>query len=203
MRGLLSHLVFALAVVVWIPAAHAQDQPAPLGTTMPLADVAFPLANGTSSTLAALQGSNGTVLIFWSNKCPWVDRYEGRLQELARTYGGEGFSFVLVNANDAAAFPDEGAAASASVAERMGDSVYMLDADGRLARALGASRTPHVFVFDGDAVLVYEGSIDDSPGDPGNVTQRYLDQALTAVAAGNPVGVGKTKAFGCTLKPKQ
>lgn len=202
MRGLLSFLSIALAVVLWSPAAQAQDQPAPLGTTMPLADTAFPLAGGDSNTLASLQGSTGTVLVFWSNKCPWIDRYESRLQDLIQTYGN-GFSFVLVNANDPSAFPDESADASAAVAERMGESVYVLDADGQLARALGASRTPHAFVFNGDAVLVYEGSIDDSPGDPGNVTERYLDQALSAVAAGNPVEVGKTKAFGCTLKPRQ
>jgi hypothetical protein len=75
-----------------------------------------------------------------------------------------------------------------------------MDAGSQFANALGASRTPHVFVFDANKALVYVGTIDDSPGDPGNVQKTYLKDALNELVAGSSIAVPKTKAFGCTIK---
>jgi hypothetical protein len=77
---------------------------------------------------------------------------------------------------------------------------YVVDGGAAFAKALGASRTPHAFVFDSNNALIYVGTIDDSPGDPGNVKKTYLSDALTAMVGGSAIGVPKTEAFGCTIK---
>lgn len=160
-------------------------------------DQTLPRAGGGQGSLADLAGSTGTVVLFWSNQCPWVDKYEDRVLALYDQYSGQGISFVLVNSNDPSAFPRESAQASA---ERGYTMPYLMDARSALARAFGASRAPHVFVFDADRSLVYVGTIDDSPGDPGNVQNTYLADALGALVGGGQIPVAKTKAFGCTIK---
>ena len=67
-------------------------------------------------------------------------------------------------------------------------------------RCIGALKTPHVYLFDGDMNLVYRGSIDDNVSDAEAVSERYVQDAIQAVANGKPVGVAETKAIGCSIK---
>ncbi len=175
------------------------------GATMPMADDALSNVKGGQATLTELGGERGTLVVFWSNQCPWVERYEARLLDVAEAFSDQGISFVLVNSNDADAYPQEAASESASRYDEMGypsNVAYLADPSSELARAFGAERTPHLFLFDADRVLLYAGAIDDSPGDPDNVEERYLRNALDAVVGGSDVAVPQSKAFGCTIKFK-
>lgn len=184
--------------------APAAAQELPLGSALPAADGSFANVQGGQTSLGALTGDQGTVVVFWSNQCPWVERYQGRLATLAQEFGSRGFSFVLVNSNDASAYPQEAAAAGAErfrSAGFPGAVAYLSDPTSQLAGAFGAERTPHVYVFDGNQALVYVGTIDDSPGDPSSVSGEFLRDALSSVAGGSNIAVPRTKAFGCTIKP--
>jgi len=157
--------------------------------------------DGSTVPLSAVAGETGTVLLFWSNQCPWVDRYEERVMDLVERFQSQTIQFVLVNANDASAFPQESLDASQERANERGyQAVYVRDPGSSLARALGATRTPHAFVFDADETLVYTGTIDDSPSGTDGVTKTYLADALEALTGGGDVPVPRTKAFGCTIK---
>lgn len=180
--------------------AVAQPEELPLGSALPSVEGPLQRVHDGTASVADLTGAQGTVFLFWSNQCPWVDKYAGRVQDLIGTFTGQGIQFVLVNANDASAFPKESLDASQAVASDYPQATYVKDANAALARALGASRTPHAFVFDAQNTLVYAGTIDDSPGDPGAVSTSYLNDALSAVVAGNDVPVADTKAFGCMIK---
>lgn len=197
-RSVLLGLALALALTgaALAQPATAQPAPAPLGTALPADAQLTRVADGQAVPLGDLTGTTATVVVFWSNQCLWVDKYAGRLDALAGDFAGA--AFVLANANDASAFPKESLEASREAAPGFG--TYVRDDGAALAQRLGATRTPHVFVFDASGTLVYTGSIDDSPGDPGNVSQTYLRDALAALAAGAEVPVGQTKAFGCMLK---
>lgn len=205
MKHLIRTLKWTLtAGLLVVGTAHAQSpEEIPLGSEMPAAAVQLSRAGGGQATLGSLQGSAATVVLFWSNQCPWVEKYQGRVAELASAYGDRGVRFVLINSNDPAAYPQEAASASAESFGAAGfpsSVTYLNDPSAAVAGAFGAERTPHVFVFDGDASLVYVGTIDDSPGDPSNVGEQYLEDALAAVVGGSGVPVPKTKAFGCTIK---
>lgn len=186
-----------LGVLLWPAASQAQDLP--LGSPMP--SMQAQVVGGGSTTLAQQAGSNGTAVLFWSNQCPWVDKYESRVQQLSEQYSGQGIAFVLINANDPEAFPQEAASASQERASRYGSMTYLRDQGSAGAKMFGSQlRTPHVFVFDGSNSLVYVGAIDDSPGDPANVKDPYLKNALEALVAGQDVPTAQTKAFGCAAK---
>lgn len=176
----------------------------PAQAQLPLADRPMPSTDGQQVTLAQLRGTRGLVIVFWSNRCPWVDRYEARLKELAEAYEARGVPFVLVNANDPEAFPQESLEASRQQAQRKGYPMpYLKDEGAALARALGASRTPEVFAFDARNRLVYRGAIDDSPGDASNVQQAYLKAALEALLQGRAPETTETGAFGCLIRLPQ
>lgn len=179
----------------------AFGQELPLGSKLPMPNQSMPDAVGAQGNLEGVKGEAGTVVIFWSNQCPWVDRYEERVKELAGEYEAKGFGFALINANDPAAFPQEAPEENQRRARSRGyEMSYFADEGSQLARAFGAERTPQVYVFDQSNNLVYAGSIDDSPSDPRSVQETYLKNALDAVLAGENVEPAQTKAFGCTIK---
>lgn len=198
-------MIALLCLLLLTPLVGAAQTPElPLGSRLPMADSPFLKVGGAKVPLGSLAGEKGTVLVFWSNQCPWVDKYQDRITALAGQFKGQGVQFILLNANDASSFPKETVAESSQVLEGLGsDVVYLIDEGSLLAQAVGASRTPHVYAFDGDLALSYLGTIDDSPGDPGGVKNPYLLQALTSVLAGQAPAVPKTKAFGCMIKFKK
>ena len=191
-------VLLSVLLLFAVPAA-AQPEPMPLGSTMPSATLQR--VDGTAVQLSNVAGQTGTVLLFWSNQCPWVDRYEDRVMDLVVRFQPQSVQFLLVNSNDASAFPQESLDASRDRANERGyQALYVRDNGSSLARALGATRTPHAFVFDADQTLIYTGTIDDSPSGPQGVTKTYLADVLAAVTSGGEVPVPRTKAFGCTIK---
>ena len=196
---LLRSVLAALALVALAPMASAQLVP---GDALPSADVTFETADGARLRLADTAGEGGLVVLFWSNACPWADKYAARVASLVEGYLPAGIGMVLVNANDAVANERENAAASRQKAADAGLSVpYVLDTTGDLARAFGARNAPQAFFFGPARTLLYLGAIDDSPADPLRVTTPYLQRAMDQSIAGLPVEVQQTQAFGCTLKP--
>jgi hypothetical protein len=172
-----------------------------LGAEVPLADRVMQNAIGQATSFQQQMGPRGLAVVFWSSACPWVTRNEARLIALANEYIPAGIGFVAINSNDPSAITDENLAAMRAHASREAYAfAYVLDDGSAAARAFGASRTPQVFLFDGDGRLVYEGSIDDSPADARRVESAYFRDALAAVVAGEPVLVERTRPFGCTIK---
>ena len=190
-------LILALPLAL-APSALAQEA-LEIGASLPLPDRAMTLASGGTTTFDAAMGERGLAVVFWSETCPWVEKYTDRIVALGEEYMPAGVGFIAVNANDPVAFPDE----SLDAIQDGGPDVsfpYVIDEGSTAAAAFGATRTPQVFLFDAAGQLVYEGTVDDSPADPGSVSEEYFRDALGEVVAGVPVSVQKTKAFGCTIK---
>lgn len=171
------------------------------GEALPMADDAFDAADGARTSLAASAGEAGLVVVFWSNACPWTDRYAPRLADLAARYTPAGVGFVLVNANDPAQSDRESATASREWAAGAGLVMpYLADPAGGLADAFGVTSAPHAFFFDAALTLRYEGSLDDSPASADRVRVPYLAQAMDQSVAALPIEIQRTQAFGCALK---
>ena len=121
--------------------------------------------------------------MFWSNACPWTDRYAPRLADLVARYGASGMGVALVNAGDPGD-PAETAEASRQYLADAGLAVpYLLDPDGSLAAAFGATNAPHAFFFGPDGALRYDGAIDDSPASAARARTPYLAQAIDQSAS--------------------
>ncbi len=204
-RALLTVLLVSAAL--FGPIAHAQQTSAQQTSsqqarpTIPDAEVVTTERDTVS--IQSLTGESATVLLFWSNQCPWVDRYETRVRDLTEQFAGDGVRFILVNSNDASTYPEESVEKNAERVAFASRSVpYVSDPSGTVAAAVSASRAPHAFVFDhtGGDRLVYQGAVDDSPAAADNVEEAYLHKVLEAILAGVSIPFDETKAFGCTIK---
>lgn len=174
-----------------------------LGSSIPLVDTKMKDVSGKELSLSEVAGENGLVVIFSCNTCPWVVEWEDRYIELANTYAAKGINFIAVNSNEAYRKKGDSYKDMQERAKELGYTFYYaLDEKARLARAFGATRTPHVFAFNADGKLVYRGAIDDNAKQPEKVEEPYLADALDASLAGEAIKVASTKALGCTIKFK-
>jgi peroxiredoxin len=141
--------------------------------------------------------------VVWScNHCPYVQAWEGRMIELQREYADRGFRLVAVNSNDAENYPEDSFDAMKARALAQGFNFdYLYDEDQSVLNAYGAERTPEVFLFDAERRLVYHGAIDDSR-EEGDVTERYLRDAIEATLAGEEPPLKETPPVGCSVKRK-
>jgi peroxiredoxin len=134
------------------------------------------------------------------NHCPYVQAWEGRLSAIASDYADRGVRVVAVNSNDVVSHAEDSFEEMQKRSREQGFTFeYLYDEPQAVAQALGAERTPEVFVYDRDRRLRYHGAIDDNRDETG-VSQQYLRDALDAVLAGSDPAVAETPPVGCTVK---
>lgn len=160
---------------------------------------------GTDAKRQGLADFAGKVVcvVFTCNHCPYAQAYEGRLNALQSEFGPRGFQLLAINSNDAVDYPEDGFEAMRTRAQEKGFKFpYLHDESQAVAKAYGAVRTPHVFLFDQALRLAYVGRIDDSWNAPEKVTRRELAEAVADLLDGKPVRTPETFAVGCTIKWK-
>jgi len=169
-----------------------------LGAEAPQFDL--PGVDGQSHSLDSYADANVLVLVQSCNHCPYVQAWEGRLSAIASDYADRGVRVVAVNSNDAVSHPEDSFEEMQKRSREQGFTFeYLYDEPQAVAQALGAERTPEVFVYDRDRQLRYHGAIDDNRDETG-VAQQYLRDALDALLAGSDPAVAETPAVGCTVK---
>lgn len=184
-----------LGVVASAAAAIELGDPAP-ATTVKMKDV-----SGRMLSIADVQGTKGTMVMFSCNACPWVKAWETRIAELGNKAPEMGIGVIVINPNDPAKVAEDSYEVMQERAKERGFKFpYVVDDTSGVAKAFGATRTPEVFLFDAAGKLVYHGAIDDNAREPEKVEKRYLADAMQAVVAGTPVPVAASKALGCTIK---
>ncbi|MGB3722619.1 MAG: redoxin domain-containing protein [Pacificimonas sp.] len=163
-------------------------------------------ASGETVKLSDYRGK--TVVLEWTNKgCPYVAKHykSGNMQSLQADAAKDGVVWLTVNSGAAGKQGHVDAkGANAEMAEyETTQTAYLLDLDGKVGKAYGASATPHMYVVDGKGVLRYMGAIDDKPtSKPEDVkgATNYVAAALDAVAAGEAPSPAATRAYGCSVK---
>jgi hypothetical protein len=130
---------------------------------------------------------------------------EDRLIAVAREYAARGVGMAAINSNDSVKYPDDSfEEMKKRAAEKNFPFPYLRDESQDVARAYGATHTPHLFVFDRGLNLAYTGSVDDDNNYKARKTPEklYLRDALDSLIAGKMVRVPETHAIGCTIKWK-
>ena len=174
-----------------------------IGSTMPLKDLELADISGKNITLATAKGDAGTLVVFSCNTCPWVIRWEDRYVSLANTYAQKGIGMIAVNSNAARFGSEDSLEEMLEHAKNNGYNFpYAQDPESELASAFGATKTPHIYLFNGDDKLVYRGAIDDNAKNAKKVDEPFLANAIDALLAGNPINPQTTKALGCSIKFK-
>ena len=167
----------------------------------PAPKFALPGTDGRTWTLADFDDRKLLLVTFWCNHCPYVLAWESRALELGKRYGPKGVGFVLINSNDAAAYPtDDFEAMVERAREQRYPFPYLRDETQEVARAYGALVTPHPMLFDKDRRLLFQGRIDDSHDHPERVRERFVERAIEQALAGRPVQPSALAVLGCTVK---
>ena len=164
-------------------------------------EFALPGVEGRTWKLSDFADRELLVVAFWCNHCPYVQAWEGRMIDLGRRYGSKGVGFVLINSNDAQAYPSDGFEAMVARAREKGYPFpYLRDESQEVAHAYGALVTPHPMLFDRERRLLFQGRIDDSHDHPDRIRERYLERAIEQAMNGGPVRPSSLPVAGCTIK---
>jgi len=163
---------------------------------------------GKLISLSGIQGNKGAIIVFTCNHCPFSNIYEDRIIAIHKKFSALGYPVVAVNPSDAKQIPEESFKQMKKRAkEKSYPFVYLQDESQEIAKAYGATRTPHVFIVqketDGTYLLRYIGAIDNNADDPAAADKKYVENAVNELLLGNTVSLTITKAIGCSIKWKK
>lgn len=164
-------------------------------------DFKLPATDGKIYTLDDFSTDRVMVVFFTCNHCPFVIGSDEVTRATAERYRDKGVAFIGINSNSENTYREDD---FPHMVKRMEENrfswVYAHDRSQEVARAYGALRTPHFFVFDEERRLVYTGRGVDNPRDSAKITTNDLERALEEVLAGKPVSVPMTNPIGCNVK---
>jgi peroxiredoxin len=202
-----------LVLFVSLGAASAEEVHPILALGSPAPDFALPGVDGQIHKLSDYASSPILVVVFTCNHCPIAQMYERRIQQLATDYKDKGVAVVAIQPNDPQAIRiDE--LDSSDVSDTLPEMKirvqykhltypYLYDGETQqVARAYGPQATPHVFIFDQQRHLRYEGRMDNSYRTELVKTQDARN-AIDALLAHKEVAVKHTGVFGCSTKWKE
>jgi peroxiredoxin len=163
-------------------------------------------ADGKMRDLAEFKGK--TVILEWTNHdCPYVRKHynSATMQTLQKDMAKEGVVWLSVVSSPVGEQGYvQGPEAKELTAKRdAAPAAVLLDPNSKVARAYGATTTPHMYIVDPKGTLAYMGAIDDKPSsNPSSLAgaKSYVRQAFAELKAGKPVSEASTKSYGCAVK---
>jgi thiol-disulfide isomerase/thioredoxin len=209
--SVVSFLSLAVALSA-APLAHAEEPPAhptlAVGSTAP--DFCLPGVDGKTHCLKDYAASKVLVIAFICNHCPTSQLYETRIKQITDDYKDKSVAVVAIEPNNPEAvllnemgYTDVGDSfedMKVRAEHRQFNFPYLYDGETqKISTAYGPSATPHVFIFDANRKLRYEGRVDNNMREP-LVTKRDARIAIDSLLAGQPVKIAKTPSVGCSTK---
>jgi peroxiredoxin len=166
-------------------------------------DFDLPGVDGKRYTLQNFKDAKLLVVVFSCNHCPYVIGSEDRMIRFYNDYQPKGVAMVAINSNETQNHPGDSFENMVKRAKERGFKwPYLRDETQDVARAYGALRTPHFYVFDQERKLRYTGRMDDNPRTPGAEKTRELRDVVDALLAGRTPPVEVTNPIGCNVKWK-
>ena len=180
-----------------------------IGATAP--DFHLKGVDGKTYSLTSFKKARVLVIVFTCNHCPTAQAYEDRLIKLNSDYAGKNLALVAIMPNDPASlrldeldFSDIGDSyeeMKIRAREKKFNFPYLYDGETEGAsRLYGPVATPHVFIFDAERKLRYEGRVDDTENPFKTPNSTDARNAIDAILNDREVPVKTTKVFGCSVK---
>lgn len=163
-------------------------------------------SNGKKQSVSQYKGK--WVVLEWHNQgCPFERKHyeSGNMEALQKQWTDKGVVWLSIISSAPGTQGYVTAPQENDYIRKMkvAASAVVLDPSGSIGHLYDAKTTPHMFVIDPQGKLVYMGAIDDKPSpDPATLkgAKNYLNDALTAAIAGQPVAVTSTRPYGCAVK---
>jgi len=176
----------------------------------PAPDFSLPGIDGRTYSLKDFADAKVLVIVFTAVHCPTAQAYEGRIKQLVTDYKSKGVAIVAINPNNPdgvrldelsySDLDDTFESMKTRAADRAFNFPFLDDGPAEVtARAYGPQATPHVFIFDAERKLRFQGRIDDSEREE-LVKNRDTRNAIDALLAGREPAVTQTMVFGCSTK---
>ncbi len=164
-------------------------------------DFRLQATDGKTYSLDDFKTSRTLVVFFTCNHCPFVTGSDEVTRVTALRFKDKGVAFIGINSNSENTYQEDD---FDNMVKRMNEQrfpwVYVRDKSQDVARAYGALRTPHFFVFNKERRLVYTGRGVDNPRNTAEMTTNDLERALEEIVAGKPVSIPLTNPIGCNVK---
>ena len=188
------------SLVALVAVAFVQAAPLKIGDRAPkFSGLECATMPGKSCSLEDLKDKDVLVFCVTCNHCPVAVAYEDRLIDFAKKYAGQDSKVMLlafsVNTGEDDSLPKMKERAK----EKGFNFPYLFDGSQKIARDLGATRTPEFFVFNKDRRLVYHGAMDDNMK-ASDVKKHYLEDAVKSALKGETPKVETTKPQGCGIR---
>jgi peroxiredoxin len=199
-----------LLVFLSLPAFSDEGRPPTLTIGASAPDFCLPGIDGQTHCLKEYAASKVLVIAFTCNHCPTAQLYESRIKQLTADYRNRSVAVVAIEPNnpnavrlDEMGYTDVGDSLDdmkTRATYRHFNFPYLYDGETqKISRAYGPTATPHLFIFDAERKLRYEGRVDNNPREP-LVTVKDARNAIDALLANKPVPVAKTASVGCSTK---
>lgn len=211
-----SRLSFYALIVLFLQASFISS-PVPadeyktleLGANAP--DFSLPGVDGKTYTLSSFKDAKILAIVFTCNHCPTAQAYEDRIIQLTKDYGDKRVAVVAISPNDPKSvnlnelgytdLSDSYEEMKIRAKQKGYNFPYLYDGETQsVSKKYGPVATPHIFIFDKNRKLVYQGRIDDveNPAKkPNNLDARNVIEALMN---GQEIKTSTTKVFGCSVK---
>ena len=164
-------------------------------------DFRLPATDGNTYQLSDFDDAEVLVIFFTCNHCPYVIGSDEVTRRTVEKFAPQSVKFVGINSNSKNTYAeDDFEHMVARMKQHKFPWLYLYDEPQAIAKAYGALRTPHFFVFDKDRRLIYTGRGVDNPRDASKITVNDLERALEEHLAGKPVSVPLTNPIGCNVK---
>lgn len=170
-----------------------------IGETAP--DFTLPATDGNTYSLKDFDEAETLVIFFTCNHCPYVIGSDEVTRETVDRFKNRGVLFVGINSNSKNTYPEDD---FDHMVKRMEENrfpwFYLYDENQEVAKAYGALRTPHFFLFNQDRQLIYTGRGVDQPRDASKITENTLELALEEHLSGRQITKPVTNPIGCNVK---
>ena len=153
-------------------------------------------------TLRDCVGSNGLLVMFICNHCPYVKAINEKLVRDTSQLKELGINSVAIMSNDPTDYPEDSFENMQRVAEELGYPFpYLIDPAQEVAQAYGAVCTPDFFGYNAGLELQYRGRLDES-GRQANAAKvrRDLFLAMKQVAETGQGPEEQVASIGCSIK---
>lgn len=208
-KKLISFCLMALAFLMSTSFIADDHKTLEIGANAP--DFKLLGVDGQTYTLESFKDAKVLAVVFICNHCPTSQAYEQRIIKLTNDYASKGVRLVAINPNNPASlrldelgYSDVGDSYDEMKIRAKDEHFnfpYLYDGETEVAsNKYGPVSTPHIFIFDKDRKLRYQGRIDDMENPDKTPTSTDARNAIDALLAGKEVPVATTKVFGCSIK---
>ena len=155
-------------------------------------------------SLKDLRGTNGTLIMFICNHCPYVKAIVEKLKFETNELKEIGVSSIAIMSNDIIAYPEDSFDNMKTFFKNNDlDFPYLYDENQKIAELYNAQCTPDFYGFNKELKLQYRGRLDSSGmNNNKKVLERELYNAMKKISLTGSGPKDQIPSIGCSIKWK-